>query len=116
MNKQRRKTLADIATRVDALKGVAILSFDELKKIQPMLLTAVSEIESVQEDEEEAFDNKPEALQEQAQDAYDSFVDNVENAINLLNSLGDLTDIEYDANDVEGDFDGIADYLNDAQD
>ena len=117
MNKQRRKQLTDIATRVDALKDIAILSFDELVKIQPMLLTAVNEIESVQEDEEEAFDNKPESLQEQAQDAYDSFVDNVETAIDSLNSLAAIELNEsYDVDEVEGTFDTITDALNDAQD
>lgn len=117
MNKQRRKQLSDIATRIEALKGIAILAFDELVKIQPILLTAVSEIESVQEDEEEAFDNKPESLQEQAQDAYDGFVDNIENAIDSLNSLVAIELNEsYDVDEVEGTFDVILDALNDAQD
>jgi len=114
MNAQRRKTLADIATRAEALLAVALLSFDELVKVQPMLETMVGEVEAVQEDEEEAFDNMPEGLQNNKQDAYDAFVENAEAAIDALNKLVALEVCDYD--EVEEEFENLTNALNDAQD
>ena len=116
MNKQRRKTLADIATRIEKLSALAILDFNKLRDAASELNTEMADIEKVMSDEEDAFDNLPEGLQESKRYAYDDFTEAAQAAVDTIGDLLALTRDEYDADDVEQLFVDSADSLTGAQD
>lgn len=76
MNKERRKALAELAEKIDGLKG---------------------ELESIMEDEQSYFDNMPESFQggdkgqaaESAIDAMQSAIDNMDEAIANIQAAGE---------------------------
>ena len=87
MNNEIRKTLADYATKIHALK-------DALADIQCQCETIKGEIETVGEEETEKFNNMPEGLQagdkgqamQEGADALESASSDLEDAINSIES------------------------------
>ena len=117
MNKQRRQQLDRLSNKIADLNGQAVTDHAGLKSVLDQLIDYRTELDGIQDDEQEAFDNKPESLQESAQDALDEFITNVASADE---SLGELIDIakgesDYDSEEVDMLFDEISDFLNDAQ-
>jgi len=99
MNKQRRKELSSLCDRVEALKS----RIEELKTLRDDL---VSDIESVRNDEQGAYDNLPESLQqgEQGQDM-EAAISSMEEATGALEGIDldiDLDDVVRSLDDARG--------------
>lgn len=87
MNKQRRKQIDQIITRIEALQGL----IEEVN----------SDIETIKDEEQEALENLPESLQEgEKGQTMQSAIDSLEEAYGELEGL---------------DFDNIVTILNTAQ-
>lgn len=107
MNKQRRTALGKIMDELNDIRGAMIITIsnaqeasEELKKLVP----DVSELESILEEEQEAFDNMPESIQnsdrgEQSQEA----INNMENAIDKYAELEEICEIEIEDGSGDGE-------------
>ena len=86
MNKARRKTIAELRERLDALKAQA----DDLE----------SEIETIRDEEQEYFDNMPESLQggdkgqaaEEAVSHLDTALDAIQEVVSQAEAASDALD------------------------
>ena len=79
MNKARRKAIANLIDRLDTLKGVA----DEIR----------SDLETIKDEEREAFENLSESFQEGDRgQAMEAAADALEEAVGAIDEIGDSID------------------------
>ena len=102
--------------RIAGHASAAIESFDNLDLFKAALNTFKTDLEEVQDEEEEAYENLPYSLQEKRQDQYDAFCTNVDIAMDTLDVLCNASVDSYASAEVNDAFSDIADALNDAQD
>lgn len=89
MNKQRRNSLNALQDRI------AALGLDDLHST---IREIIEELESLRDEEQDAFDNLPESLQqgERGQDM-EAGIDNINTALDALETLADAMDGAQDA-------------------
>lgn len=95
MNQERRKQLKAIAARLGALQERMTDEEnrnDAKQEFNDLIESAVSDIESVKSDEEGAFDNLPEGLQNSRQDDHDGIIEGLDEAISALDTLDCFAD------------------------
>lgn len=99
MNKQRRKRISDVASRIEFVKG-------DLKTLSGGILNIKNELERILSEEESYFENMPENLQgsmrgEEAEEAIDYLteaIDSLDEAMSkteeddIINSLEEAVD------------------------
>ena len=115
MNKQRRAQLGKLSTKIEATRESAVGDIEGLNAVVSRLTDYRYALDGIKDDEEEAFGNKPEALQDDAQDDLDLFMSFVEEADDKLCQLIDMDDETYDSDEVDTLLTDITDALSNAQ-
>lgn len=115
MNKQRRNQLDKLSAKIEATHESAVGGIEGLNAVVSRLIDYRYALDGIKDDEQEAFDNKPETLQDSAQDALDSFMTHVEEADDKLCQLIDMDDEGYDSDEVDTLLTEITDALSEAQ-
>ncbi len=98
MNKERRKELSAIAAALKLIEGID--TRDGLVAVKEQLETLDSQLEGIQEGENNAFENLTEGLQASRQDQNDEFNEAMESAMDNLKMLIDPDDA-IDSDDIE---------------
>lgn len=114
MNKQRRKEIQVISESLKAALG-NVQRFEDLSNVQGTLKALKQELSFIKGDEEEAFDNLPESLQESRQETLDEFISNMDDVDNDLDQLLDMAPSEFDLDELNDLYDTIQERLEAAQ-
>jgi len=108
MNKERRKTLDEAASKLKNIgEMLGEINFNEMVEL---LNSAKTEVESVKEDEQEAFDNLSEGLQAaergQRMEEVINSLDSIADAISTLSNTIEEAAWAEDINEIVGEIEG----------